>query len=90
MTDLKGKAALVADSASGIGRAAALALAGRGACVPVVGREEQRAKDAVTEIEGGGSATSGSPRWPTSNRPGTRSSGPPWQAAVTPTFLSPA
>jgi NAD(P)-dependent dehydrogenase (short-subunit alcohol dehydrogenase family) len=54
VTDLKGKAALVADSASGVGRAAALALASRGAYVLVVGREEQRAKDAVTEIEGGG------------------------------------
>ena len=58
MTDLEGKAALVTGSTSGIARATALALASRGAYVLVVGRDEQRAKDVVTEIEGsGGSAT---------------------------------
>jgi NAD(P)-dependent dehydrogenase (short-subunit alcohol dehydrogenase family) len=58
MTDLKGKTALVTGSTSGIGRATAIALAARGARVLVVGRNEQRAKDAVAEIEGsGGSAT---------------------------------
>jgi NAD(P)-dependent dehydrogenase (short-subunit alcohol dehydrogenase family) len=58
MTDLKGKTALVTGSTSGIGRATAFALAARGARVLVVGRNEQRAKDAVAEIEGsGGSAT---------------------------------
>jgi NAD(P)-dependent dehydrogenase (short-subunit alcohol dehydrogenase family) len=58
MTDLKGKTALVTGSTSGIGRATAIALAARGAHVLVVGRDEQRAKDVVAEIEGsGGSAT---------------------------------
>ena len=58
MTDLKGKTALVTGSTSGIGRATAVALAARGAHVLVVGRNEQRAKDVVVEIEGdGGSAT---------------------------------
>ena len=58
MTDLKGLTALVTGSTSGIGKAAAIALAGRGAHVLVVGRDEQRAKDVVAEIEGsGGSAT---------------------------------
>jgi len=58
MTDLKGKTALVTGSTSGIGRATAFALAARGAHVLVVGRDEQRAKDVVAEIEGnGGSAT---------------------------------
>src|SRR5690348_1345316 len=61
MTDLKGKTALVKGSTSGIGRATAIALAARGARVLVVGRNEQRAKDVVAEIEGsggsGGSAT---------------------------------
>ena len=58
MTDLKGKTALVTGSTSGIGRATALALAARGAHVLIVGRDEQRAKDVVAEIEGsGGSAT---------------------------------
>jgi NAD(P)-dependent dehydrogenase (short-subunit alcohol dehydrogenase family) len=58
MTDLKGKTALVTGSTSGIGRAAAVALAARGARVLVVGRNEQRAKDVVAEIKGsGGSAT---------------------------------
>jgi NAD(P)-dependent dehydrogenase (short-subunit alcohol dehydrogenase family) len=58
MTDLQGRTALVTGSTSGIGRATALALAARGARVLVVGRDEQRAKDVVAEIEGsGGSAT---------------------------------
>ncbi len=58
MTDLKGKTALVTGSTSGIGKATAIALAVRGAHVLVVGRNEQRAKDVVAEIEGsGGSAT---------------------------------
>jgi NAD(P)-dependent dehydrogenase (short-subunit alcohol dehydrogenase family) len=58
MTDLKGKNALVTGSTSGIGRATAVALAVRGAHVLVVGRDEQRAKDVVAEIDadGGGSA----------------------------------
>jgi NAD(P)-dependent dehydrogenase (short-subunit alcohol dehydrogenase family) len=59
MTDLEGKTALVTGSTSGIGQATAIALAARGAHVLVVGRNEQRAKDVVAEIEGsGGSATS--------------------------------
>ncbi len=58
MTDLEGKTALVTGSTSGIGEATAKALAARGAHVLVVGRNEQRAKDVVAEIEGnGGSAT---------------------------------
>src|SRR5260370_4633836 len=58
MTDLRGKTALVTGSTSGIGQATATALAARGAHVLVVGRNEQRAKDVVAEIEGsGGSAT---------------------------------
>src|SRR3984957_7082291 len=57
MTDLKGKTALVTGSTSGIGQATAFALAARGAHLLVVGRNEQRAKDVVAEIEGsGGSA----------------------------------
>ena len=57
MTDLEGKTALVTGSTSGIGRATAIALAARGAHVLIVGRDEQRANDAVAEIEGsGGSA----------------------------------
>jgi len=58
MTGLKGKTALVTASTSGIGKATAIVLAARGAYVLVVGRNEQRAKDVVAEIEGnGGSAT---------------------------------
>ena len=57
MTDLRDKTALVTGSTSGIGQATAIALAARGAHVLVVGRNEQRAKDVVAEIEGsGGSA----------------------------------
>jgi NAD(P)-dependent dehydrogenase (short-subunit alcohol dehydrogenase family) len=54
MTDLKNRTALVTGSTSGIGKATAIALAARGARVLVVGRNEQRAKDVVAEIEGGG------------------------------------
>ncbi len=58
MTDLNGKTALITGSTSGIGRATAVALADRGAQVLIVGRDEQRAKDVVAEIEGkGGTAT---------------------------------
>ena len=58
MTDLKDRTALITGSTSGIGKATAIALAARGAHVLVVGRDEQRAKDVVAEIEGrGGSAT---------------------------------
>src|ERR1700722_1429120 len=58
MTDLGGKTALVTGSTSGIGKATATALAARGAQVLIVGRNEQRAKDVVAEIEAsGGSAT---------------------------------
>jgi NAD(P)-dependent dehydrogenase (short-subunit alcohol dehydrogenase family) len=57
MTDLKDRTALVTGSTSGIGKATAIALATRGARVLVVGRNEQRARDVVAEIEcGGGSA----------------------------------
>jgi NAD(P)-dependent dehydrogenase (short-subunit alcohol dehydrogenase family) len=57
MTDLKNRTALVTGSTSGIGRAAAVALAGRGAHVLVVGRNAERAERVVAEIEGnGGSA----------------------------------
>src|SRR6201990_1381785 len=58
MTDLKGKTALVTGSTSGIGKATAVALAARGAHVLVVGRNEQRAKDVVAEIEGSGGSAS--------------------------------
>ena len=58
MTDLKGKTALVTGSTSGIGEATAIALAARGAHVLVVGRDEQRAKGVVAEIEGGGGRAS--------------------------------
>ncbi|HEY3845136.1 MAG TPA: SDR family oxidoreductase [Acidimicrobiales bacterium] len=54
MTDLEGKTALVTGSTSGIGKATAIGLAARGAHVLVVGRNDQRAKDVVAEIEGGG------------------------------------
>src|SRR6202008_2706872 len=52
MTDLRGKTALVTGSTSGIGRATAIALAARGAHILIVGRDEQRARRAVAEIEG--------------------------------------
>ncbi len=58
MTDLTGRTALVTGSTSGIGKATATALAARGAHVLVVGRNEQRAKDVVAEIEGTGGRAS--------------------------------
>jgi NAD(P)-dependent dehydrogenase (short-subunit alcohol dehydrogenase family) len=58
MKDLTHRTALVTGSTSGIGKATAVALAARGAHVLIVGRDEQRAKDVVAEIESsGGSAT---------------------------------
>ena len=89
MTDLKGKTALVTGSTSGIGRATAIALAARGAHVLIVGRDEQRAKDAVAEIEGsGGSAAFRLTTLGDLNRPRTWSSGPLRQATVTSTSSS--
>ena len=58
MTDLEGKTALVTGSTSGIGKATAITLAARGAHVLIVGRNEQRAKDVVAEIEGSGGSAS--------------------------------
>jgi NAD(P)-dependent dehydrogenase (short-subunit alcohol dehydrogenase family) len=58
MTDLKDRTALVTGSTSGIGKATALALAGRGAHVLLVGRNEQRAEQVVAEIEGNGGRAS--------------------------------
>ncbi len=58
MTDLKGRTALVTGSTSGIGQATAIGLAARGAHVLVVGRNGQRAKDVVAEIEDGGGSAS--------------------------------
>jgi len=54
MSDLKGKTALVKGSTSGIGKARAIALAARGSHALVVGRNEQRAKEVVAEIERSG------------------------------------
>ncbi len=57
MTDPRGTTALVTGSSTGIRKAAAIALAARGAHVLVVGRNEKRAKEVVAETEGsGGSA----------------------------------
>ena len=50
--DLKGRTALVTGSTSGIGEAAAIALAARGAHVLVVGRNAERAEQIVAKIEG--------------------------------------
>ncbi len=64
MTDLKGKTTLVTGSTSGIGKATAITLAAHGAHVLVVGRNEQRAKDVVAEIEAsGGRATFAAISW---------------------------
>lgn len=54
ITDLRGKTALVTGSTNGIGLGDGHALAARGAQVLIVGRDEQRAKEVVAEIEGGG------------------------------------
>src|ERR1700681_4574256 len=55
--DLEGKVALVTGATSGIGKAAAIQLAARGATVMVHGRDASRGAAVVAEIEnGGGSA----------------------------------
>ena len=52
--ELAGRTALVTGATSGIGRAAALALAGLGARVLIAGRDEQRGEQAVKHIGAGG------------------------------------
>jgi NAD(P)-dependent dehydrogenase (short-subunit alcohol dehydrogenase family) len=54
MNDLQGKTALVTGATSGIGRAAAKALAALGASVIVHGRNAERGEQVVKEIEAGG------------------------------------
>jgi NAD(P)-dependent dehydrogenase (short-subunit alcohol dehydrogenase family) len=54
MSDLKGKTALVTGGTSGIGRAAAVALAGRGAHVVLSGRDVVRGEQAVAVIRSAG------------------------------------
>ncbi|MET8874319.1 SDR family oxidoreductase [Nocardia sp. NPDC004604] len=57
MSELSGLSALVTGGTSGIGRATALTLARRGARVALSGRNEQRGKEVVAEIEAiGGTA----------------------------------
>jgi len=58
MNNLKGRTALVTGSTSGIGKAAALALAARGAHVLVIGRNEQRAEQVVADIKDNGGTAS--------------------------------
>ena len=58
MTDLTGRTALVTGATSGIGKAAALALAAAGAKVAVSGRDKAKGDEVVTAIRSaGGSAT---------------------------------
>lgn len=59
MTALEGKVAAVTGAGQGIGRGVALALAGEGAAVAVVGRTLSKLEETVGEIRGrGGTATS--------------------------------
>ena len=61
MTDMQGKVVLITGATNGIGRAAALALAKRGATVAVAGRDRQRLDDtlAMVRAETGNEAVSG-------------------------------
>ncbi|MCY3944698.1 MAG: SDR family NAD(P)-dependent oxidoreductase [Anaerolineaceae bacterium] len=61
MSDMQGKVVLITGATNGIGRAAALALARRGATVAVAGRSQQRLDDtlAMLRAESGVEAVSG-------------------------------
>ena len=61
MNDMQGKVVLITGATNGIGRAAALALAKRGASVVVAGRSQQRLDDtlAMVRAESGNVAVSG-------------------------------
>ncbi|MFF5075494.1 SDR family NAD(P)-dependent oxidoreductase [Actinoplanes sp. NPDC000266] len=54
MSELTGKTALITGSTTGIGRAAAIALAARGASVVVTGRDAQRGAEVVEKIQADG------------------------------------
>ncbi|MCM1157872.1 MAG: SDR family oxidoreductase [Bacteroidales bacterium] len=50
--DLKGKKILITGGSSGIGRATAIACAKEGAQVIIIGRNEERLKNVITQMEG--------------------------------------
>lgn len=58
---LTGKVALVTGATSGIGRRQALALAGAGAAVVLVGRREEKLREAAAEIEASGGRAAAMP-----------------------------
>lgn len=59
--DLRGKVALITGASRGIGRAAAVVLAGAGAHVVLVGRDQGALKVSAQEAEGAASGQNGSP-----------------------------
>ena len=70
MMDLKDKRALITGGTSGMGSAAALAMAEKGATVIITGRDETRGASTVEKIRAGGHDASSSalisrrcPRW---------------------------
>ena len=69
MENLAGKFALVTGSTDGVGRMVASQLAQAGAEVVVHGRDADRGRQVVAEIEaGGGRAISSRPTFPTSDK----------------------
>jgi NAD(P)-dependent dehydrogenase (short-subunit alcohol dehydrogenase family) len=77
-SDLTGTVALITGATSGIGKATAFALAGRGAHVLVGGRNAARGEAVVTSLRASGAKqTSSTWTWAARSQPASWHTGPP-------------